>query len=1009
MDSAQIAEVIRRRRLRRARRHQGAAQAVRWLAILGLAALLAVAVVLGAGAVATAQVYQAYVSDLPSADTLSQAFESSNNQFFQTTKIYDRTGQHLLYEVIDPRAGDRQWLGIADIPPAVVWGTVAIEDKTFFENPGYDLEGIARALYNNLQGLPVQGGSSITQQLVKNVILSPNEIAEQSYDRKIREVLIAAEVTNRYSKEQILEWYLNTNFYGNLAYGIDAAARVYFAKSATELDLAESAMLAAIPQFPALNPIDNPDLARQRQELVLDAMVREGYITQAEADAAKAVDIFARLQSFERRFEINAPHFVFYVLRELSATLPENLIYRGGLRIYTTLDYDLHHQAECVARTQIVRLSGAAPTTVIAPSTGGDCPAAAFLPALRASDIGVDHNLTNASVVVIRPETGEILAMVGSLDYWDDSIDGRFNVATDGLRQPGSSFKPFSYITAFSQGYTSATMLLDIRAAFATPNGPYVPENYDRQFHGPVSLRVALARSYNLPAVKISELVGIENVLRTAHRMGINTLNDDPSTYGLALSLGGGEVRLIDMTYAYSVMANNGIMAGQPTPLQRSGYRTLDPVSILRIENSTGQTLQICGPGGAQPCEYTRPYTQAVLSTQLAYLITNILSDRQARIGAFGSPNPLELDRPAAAKTGTTNDFVDNWTLGYTPQLATGVWVGNSDSSPMENVTGLTGAAPIWHAVMMYAHRDLPVVEWTVPEGIVRRNVCYPSGLLPTANCQSQVEEVFISGTEPTTFDNIWQVFKINRETGRLATVYTPPELIEDRVYQILPPEADDWVRQANIPQPPREYDPLPAEVQTGEAQLTNPPPFAYLRGQIDIRGIVRGEQFQFFRLQYGEGLNPTAWTQIGGDRGELIEEESVLQTWDTTGLSGLYTLQLVVVREEQRFDLVSVQVTIDNQPPSAGLLTPQAGETFSLNDESIIIQPQVTDNLSLAQVEIIVDGRVIDTRTVAPYTTRWRMTVPGEHTIRVRAVDAAGNVTNSPPITIIVTPTTTP
>lgn len=248
------------------------------------------------------------------------------------------------------------------------------------------------------------------------------------------------------------------------------------------------------------------------------------------------------------------------------------------------------------------------------------------------------------------------------------------------------------------------------------------------------------------------------------------------------------------MTYAYGVMGNDGVMAGQPVPdnVQRTGFRTLDPVGILRIDDANGRTLTRCGPDGTARCEFERPTTQAILSPELAYLITDVLSDEQARVGAFGSPNPLELGRPAAAKTGTTNDFVDNWTLGYTPQVTAGVWVGNSDSSPMENVTGLTGAAPIWHAVMTYATRDLPPLGWERPPGVKEVRVCYPSGLLPTEHCPSQVDELFVTGTEPVHDDNIWQVFQVNQETGKLATVYTPPELIEERVYEILPPEAAD-------------------------------------------------------------------------------------------------------------------------------------------------------------------------------------------------------------------------
>jgi membrane carboxypeptidase/penicillin-binding protein len=1006
-----IPKIIHRRRMYRAEQAQRGGRVLRGLGSSVLVVVVAVLVVVVGVGIALSQAYTAYVADLPSSETLDASFNSTNNQFFQTTKLYDRTGTHLLYEVIDPRAGDRQWLSVSKIPQDFIHATISIEDKTFYENPGYDLEGITRAFVSNLQGGAVQGGSSITQQLVKNIIIPPDERTAKSYDRKLRELFIAAEVTKRYSKDQIMEWYLNTNFYGNLAYGIDAAARVYFGKSATQLDLAESALLAAIPQYPTQNPIDEPESAKQRQGLVLDAMVREGYITEAQAQAAEAEDVIGHLQSFQKRFDIRAPHFSFYVIDQLSKMLGPELTFRGGLKVITSIDLNLQDQAECVARTQIARLSGLDPATVIQTDTGSPCDAATFLPAPKASDIAVDHHVTNASVVMLDPTTGQILAMVGSLDYWNSAISGKFNVAVDGRRQPGSSFKPFTYVTAFSQGYTPATMLLDVRTAFPQDNGtPYVPENYDRQFHGPVSLRIALARSYNVPAVALMNRVQVENVIRTAHLMGIDTLDRDSNYYGLALTLGGGEVSLLDMTYAYGVMDNSGRLAGQPIPLdaRRSGYRALDPTAILRIEDSHGVLLSRCGETSDQACDFTQAKTQQVLTEQLAYLITNVLSDTQARIGAFGSPNPLELDRPAAAKTGTTNDFVDNWTLGYTPQLVTGVWVGNNDSSPMQNVTGLTGAAPIWHALMKYATQTLPPVGWDAPPGINQVTICYPSGLLPTRDCQSTRNEVFIAGTEPVSFDNIWQSFQVNKETNKLATVYTPPDLVENRVFEILPPEAADWVRLAGLPQPPAEYDTIytPTETAQGDILISNLQPFAYVRGALTLTGTVKSDDFSFFRVQFGQGLNPTQWTQIGGDRGEQIDNAD-LQPWDTTTLAnGLYSVQLLVVKNDQTFSNFTVQVTVDNTPPVVSLISPTADDIFTLgSDESVIIQPDAQDNLSLASVKVIVDNKLVNTSTVAPFTYRWPLKgiLPGPHTLQLQAVDAAGNTALSKPVTITI------
>ncbi len=712
--------VVQRRRERRRRARTGVRLAIRWLIILALifVGLNILTALTGFGTVIS--VYAYYSQQLPQPGAI-QVVENN----FETTKIYDRTGQHLLYEVIDPLGGDRTWVDLQDIPLDLRQATVAIEDKTFYENPGYDLQGIARAAWNDLTGGQIQGGSSITQQLVKNVLISPEERTQVTFDRKIKELILAVRINNQYSKDQVLEWYLNTNFYGNLAYGAEAAAQVYFGKPVRELTLAESAMLAAIPQSPALNPIDNYPLAKERQKLVLDQMVAQGYVTQDEADAAFAAPL--DIKPPEQRFDLLAPHFSVAARKQLEQIVGPDLVYRGGLVVYTTLDYDLFLQTECAARTEVARLSGAAPDTVIPTEDGGPCTAAQYLSPISVDQVGVDHQVDNAAVVVMDPTTGEVLSMLGSLDYYNQAIDGNFNVAL-AERQPGSAFKPFTYLTAFQQGYTPATMTLDVRTAFDVgSNQPYVPENIDREYHGPQSIRSALANSYNVPAVQVENWVGIDNVIRTAHAMGINTLDRGLDYYGLALTLGGGETTLYDLTYAYTVFANMGTMAGTPTPLdqRRPGFRTLDPTLILRVETRDGQVLWQYGKGPTFG-------QNAVAEPSLTYLINDILSDDAARRPSVGPNSALELDRPAAVKTGTTDDFRDNVTVGYTPQITTGVWVGNTDNSPMTNLPASQGAAPLWHAIMEYALQGQPVQTWTHPDDIVEMTVCQISGLLPT-------------------------------------------------------------------------------------------------------------------------------------------------------------------------------------------------------------------------------------------------------------------------------------
>lgn len=999
--------IVRRRQLRDLQARQGAARVQRWAAsgLITLTLIVVAVIALAISGVAAAYAY--FTRDLPPADRLQEVFSPDNPLFFQTSRFYDRTGQVLLYEVIDPEGGDRQYKALGDLPPGVISATVALEDKTFFTNPGYDLYGISRALISNLQGGQVQGGSSITQQLIKNTLIAPDERAVQSYPRKVREILLAAEITRLYSKEQILEWYLNTNFYGNLAYGIDAAALVYFGKHADDLTLGEAALLVAIPQSPGINPATDLEEASRRGDVVLDVMEREGFITADQAKAARAEPLTVREPV--KRYDIVAPHFSVYSRMQAEQLLDQagydgqDLVNRGGLRIITTLDLPLQRQAECTLRTQIARLSGAPAGTVItAEGTSPDCTAAAFLPELAREQAGQDYHVTNGATLILRPGSGEILAMVGSADYWDARIDGAFNIAVDGLRQPGSSFKPFTYVEALRLSYSPATLMLDVPMNFTTTEGGvYAPENYDRKFHGPVSLRQALQRSYNIPAVDLMNRVGVDNVIRLAHRLGIDTL--ETGQFGLALTLGGGEVTLMDMTYAYSVFANSGVMAGQgvPVDVQKPGFRQLDPAVILRIEDASGKVLY----------SYEAPGTQPILSPELAYLINDILSDNNARAAAFGRDNPLYLPgRPAAAKTGTTNDFRDNWTIGYTPQLAIGVWVGNADNTPMKGVSGLTGAAPIWHALMTYASQSLPLQGWTQPAGIQRVKVCESSGLLPTQYCPKTREEIFLQGTAPTTPDNQWQPVMINRETGKRATACTPPELVETRVYQVLPPEAADWAAQGQIAQPPSEYDAVGGVCLTSSnAVLATPQPFATLRGTVEISGTAHGDGFSFYRLQIGQGLYPTSFTALGPDAGTTVDA-SVLGTWDTRGLDGVYTLQLIVARADPAggppiLDTAAVPVTIDNLPPTGQLLAPAPGATIdSSQNETVVLQPQVSDNLSVARVVFYADEREFATATAAPYSTRWPIKgAVGEHTFFIRVYDGAGNFVQSERVTITV------
>jgi membrane peptidoglycan carboxypeptidase len=1019
--SARTARLIRQRRKHRGRR-QGSAQTIgTWMGCsVGIIVILMLSGVLLAGTTVVA-VYAVYARQLPPAEALMSARDDN----FETTIFYDRTGNHRIFEVIDPNGGDRQSIALEDIPPYVSQATIAIEDASFYTNPGFDLEGIARAAWVNLTSDRLEGGSTITQQLVRNQLLSPEERAVQTVDRKLKEIILAAEVARLYDKNDILEMYLNTNFYGNLAYGIEAAAQVYFAKSARDLTLAEAAMLAAVPQSPALNPLDNPDLAVQRQRVVLREMVNQGYITQEEAIAAENEVI--TLRTLDLRFDLSAPHFSQYARQEAERRLNElgydgsDLILGNGLRIYTTLDLDLQLQLECTARTHVTRLSNNDPTFSHNTSTAQPCAANEFLPPLNPELLQTPRYVSNASGVMMRAETGEIVAMLGSLNYWDNNIGGQFNAAL-AQRQPASTFKPFVYVSAFNTPLnantvvTPATMTYDVLTEFNNGNAdPYIPYNIDRRFNGPVSIRNALARSYNVPAVQVLNWVGLREVLNTAHFMGINSMNENISNYGLSLALGTAEASLLDMTYAYNTFNNNGTMVGAPVASEqaRIGYRQLNPVAILRIEDANGRVLWSYG---ADAGTFDR---RAVLEPGMAYMITDILSDNDARISnTFAPGNPLELNnRAAAAKTGTSDDFRDSWTIGYTPQYTLGVWVGNNNNIGMENVTGSVGAAPIWHAVMEYVHtRDsLPAEIWPQPATIVTQDVCEISGLLPNGNCFTRAEIFYYDQQRgidyrPNQVDFYWETLRVNTCNNTLAVTTSPPDCVSERPYFRYPDELLAWATETGQDLPPENFDTVGSTSPFSPLAVVEPTLLAHVRGTVEVRGNVRVDEIDYYILEAGRGPTPDTWRQIG-DRRNTPGGNIVLTTWDTTTLSdGVWTLRLTLVRTDGSSEVSTPrEVIVDNTPPTVTLLSPMTGRSYSASEDvfmEIVAEP--SDNQQTAYVDFYRDDEYLGRDIDSPYLLRWQIEADGSgalSTFRVVVGDRAGNETESATATVQLAP----
>lgn len=603
-----------------------------------------------------------------------------------TSKIFDRNGQ-LLYEIYADQ--NRTPMQLAQIPLHVKEATIAIEDHDFYSHIGISFRGILRSLKEIIVYKRIQGGSTITQQLIKSALLTP----EVSIVRKTKEIFLAFWAERIYTKDQILEMYFNQVPYGGTAWGIESAAQTYFRKSVTELSLPEAALLAGLPAAPTeYSPFGNhPEKAYIRQHEVLSRMMQDGIITQVQMDEAIATP----LRFAQPRVAIRAPHFVMYVKQLLEERFGPRMVERGGLRITTSLDAAMQEKIEDIVRVQVESLAR-----------------------LRVG---------NGAALVTNPKTGEILAMVGSRDYFDTSADGNVNIVTS-AQQPGSAIKVITYAAALEKGMSAASIISDTPIVYKqTGSPPYTPVNYDGKFHGLVSLRYALANSYNIPAVKLLAQMGVPAMLEKGKQMGVDSWESDPSRYGLSLALGGGEVTMLEMARVYGTLANLG--------------KRQELLPILEVTDYTGRTIE----------KYTPKSPTDAVRTDVAWIMTSILSDNIARTNAFGPNSALVIPgKTVAVKTGTTNEKRDNWTAGYTPSFVSIVWVGNNDNSPMDPylTSGVTGAAPIWHDIMVELLRGRVDEIWTIPETIVE---------LP---CYFGRTEFFISGTEPP--------------NGRCAPVPTP-------------------------------------------------------------------------------------------------------------------------------------------------------------------------------------------------------------------------------------------
>jgi membrane peptidoglycan carboxypeptidase len=901
--------------------------------------------------------YAEITHDLPSPDELEILLDPISGSLLEPTRIQDRSGEHTLWRFENPDIEVRKYAAITDgetifyteVPESIILATLAAVDPDYFQRP---VAFFASILDNSQDPIP--------ETLVSDLLLW-QEVDQPFYDFRMR--LLADQIIATYGREKILEWYLNSAYYGKEIYGVSQAAEFYFGKDLEDLELGESALLAAVVRYPALNPLDAPVAAKDNQSQVLDQMVEAGFITSQEAEKTeKARLIFA---DPEQGGDIHLPSFVSYLLDQAGEIIPPDRLIRGGFKIISTLDNELQDDLSCTLNIMSQRVYGQDPQLV------SECEPARLLPRYDGINLQSEDPL-DLALSVYDPIKGEVLGMVG---FSETGESPKFELPRD----PGSLITPYLYLNAFTQGFGPASLVWDIPLS---ENGPGVEDLHPgtkagAEYLGPVSMRTALANDLLSPAVQLLDTQGMHQILTTLGLFGHTT----PSTsiQGISSALESPSLEILDLLQGFGVFVNQGYLTGH---VSGSSGLEVQPVMILGIQD--------LGRAEYLPDDFTQE--KKVISEELAFLINHILSDHEARLDSQMA-DIFRIGRPVSVKTGYVEGNRSGWVIGYTPQIVVGAWTGGlapgEDGKEIEPV-GI--ASFLWRAVTQYVSRDSSALDWEVPLGISSVDVCYPSGNLPTENCLRTVREVFIQGNEPLGPDGLYQALEINRETGLLASVFTPTTQIDERVYLNIPPIADSWAETVGIEAPPILYDLGDGDKEVGSLSITAPENLSFVRGLVGIHGSVPEEGFVSARLQYGIGLNPRSWLQIGPDITSPAENR-LLGRWDTTDLEeGIYALQLVVIQEAQQIEKRSLILSVDNTVPEIIMITDLADREIPFQSgRDLLIEVGFANPSEIALVEFYMDGNLVTSRRIDPFIIPWRY-VMGAHELTIRATDQAGN-----------------
>ena len=946
MRKADLYLLLKNRRKNRSTPSRGLIPVLKPLA-KALAAVASLAIV---GALFLAGVtYARFAADLPSIEILPILLNPGDGELLQPTRLTDRTGTESLLTLANPGIS-REYLVIdpaqpQHISPQLVRTVVASLDPTFWENPGYSLK-------NWRDPQP----ATITEQLVSDLLLWDEP---PSFNRNLRMRLLAAQVVKEYGRTRVLEWYLNSAYFGHLAYGAESAAQLYLQKSARDLTLGEAALLAVLLDAPALNPLDAPGAALESQRLFLADLAEQGIITTEEFSSAVRQEMTLRESQADPLS--SAPAFTRLVLQQLEAQFGQRRLERGGLIVRTTLDSDLQVQYTCAATTQMLVFENPSASGVAYESE--ECDAALLLPTRIFT--GLEGQGLATAGLILDPGTGEVLAYLGPTRYNGETT-------ADSGYQPGTLVSPIIALAGFTSGFSPASLRWDTPVS-EDPGS--IVENPDGLFHGPVSLRSAIVGDYLTPLVQLANQVDVARVSKVADAIGFSeiTVSRAPDLYSAQL-----QTSLIDVAAAYATLANSGLQAGITGVDGR-----LHP-NLVKLVISTTNRLVI---------DHSQPSISTSLSDPLAYLANNILSDVTAWRESYGYPNPLETGQTIAVKVGQVADKSQAWTVGYTPERLVLTWMG----LPQPGSTGIDALVPagLWNAIIKVATRGLEDTGWMMPAGVKLVEVCVPSGMLPSLDCPATRQEVFLSGNEPVTPDTLYEKIQVNRETGQRATIFTDTGLIDEVVVMNVPSEQRQWAIDNGYAVAPAGYDSIPYLAQDPDALLTSPTMFSAVGGKVKIAGTAAGDDFGYYTIQVGKGINPDSWQQLGEPITTPVNNGQLLE-WDTSTLDGLYAIRLLVVSATKEIRQAVLQVTVDNTPPSILVSTPLADQELKLVNGAITLSADIQDASPLTKVEWWVDGKLAGTQSQAPYA--WQVSAKtGKHTLQLKAWDSAGNSAQSP------------